>query len=115
MQGQATVNVIVSLEQLIGKYWEEEKSSHGLHWSREAYDKVPRDLIWWVLFNMSVPRGYTDIIRDVQGRVMSVRTTRGEIAEFPMIIGLHQGFSLKPLSLYIDYDELTTHIQEEEP
>lgn len=30
-----------------------------------AYDRVPRDLIWWVLDKMSVPRGHIYIIKGV--------------------------------------------------
>ena len=58
----------------------------------KAYYKVPRDLIWCVLNKRNVPRGYIEIINDMyQGAVTSVRTTCGEVGEFPVIIGLHQG------------------------
>ena len=29
----------------------------------KVYDKVPRDLMWWVLSKMNVPRGYIEIIK----------------------------------------------------
>ena len=31
----------------------------------KAYDKVPRDLIWWVLNKRDVPRSYIEIIKDM--------------------------------------------------
>ena len=55
-----------------------------------AYDRVPRDLIWWVLDKISVPRGHIYIIKGV----MSVRTTYGETCEFLVTTGLHQGLAL---------------------
>ena len=58
----------------------------------KTYDKVLRYLIWWVLNIRNVPRGYIKVIKDVyKGAVTSVRTTCGEICEFPVTIGLHQG------------------------
>ena len=48
-----------------------------------AYDKVPRDLICWILDKRSIPRGYIDIIKGMyEGVLTSVRTTCGEIGEF---------------------------------
>ena len=45
----------------------------------KAYDRVPIDLIRWVLDKRSVPRNYTSIIKDThEGVVMNVRTTCGE-------------------------------------
>ena len=29
----------------------------------KIYNKVPRDLIWWVLDKRNVPKGYIDIIK----------------------------------------------------
>lgn len=69
----------------------------------KAYGKVPTDLTWWVL-DRRVPRGYVNIIKDIyEEAIMTVRTTCGERCEYSMIIGLLQGFSFKPLPLYIDY------------
>ena len=54
----------------------------------KGYNRVPRDLIWWVLNK----RGYIEIIKDMyEGALTIVRTTFGETSEFPMTVGLHQG------------------------
>ena len=56
----------------------------------KAYDRVLRDLIWWVLNKMNVPRGYIEIIKDVhEGAVTSIRTTCEDTGEFPVTTGLH--------------------------
>ena len=55
----------------------------------KAHDRVPRDLIWWVL-NMSVQIGYIEIFKDMyEGAEKCVRTAYGGTCEFPVIIVLH--------------------------
>ena len=45
----------------------------------KTYDRVPRDLIWWVLNKRNIPRGYIEIIKDMYEEVViSVRTTYEE-------------------------------------
>ena len=95
---KSTMEAIFSLWQLMEKYQaKRKKSAYGLHRSRNAIDKVHRDLIWWVLNKMSVPRSYIEIIKyKYEEAILSVRTTCGEIGEFTVTIGLHQGFALSP-------------------
>ena len=65
-----------------------------------AYDRVPRDLNWWVLNNKNVPRCYIEIIKDMHERaVTSVRTTCRETGDFPATISLYQGSTLSPYLL----------------
>lgn len=62
---------------------------------KEAYQKIPRDLIWWILNKRNASRDYIDIIKyKYKGVITSVRITCGETCEFPMTIGLHQGSAL---------------------
>ena len=78
------MEAIFSLRQLMEKYQAKRKNLHM------AYDRVPRDLIWWVLNKRNVPRGYIEIIKDMyEGAVTSVRNTFGETGEFLMTVGLH--------------------------
>lgn len=82
----------------------------------KAYERVPGNLIWWILDKWSVPRGYIDITKAMHdGAVTSVRTAYGEMGKFPVTIGLHQGSTLSPYLFTLITDELTAHIQEEVP
>ena len=82
----------------------------------KAYNRVPRDLIWWVLNKKKVLRGYIEIIKHMyEGAVTSVRTTCGETWEFPVTIGLHWGSTLSSYPFTLIMDELTAHILEEVP
>ena len=58
---------------------------------KKAYDKVPREVKWWVLKKKGVSLKFIKLIKD--------RISGGNISEFPITIGLHQGLALKSISL----------------
>ena len=66
----------------------------------KAYDKIPRNGMWWALDKHKVPSKYVTLIKDMYNNVVtSVRTNDGNTDYFPIKIGLHQGSSFKPVSL----------------
>ena len=71
------MKAIFSLRQLMEKYQAKRKNLYMVFINLEkGYDRVPRDLIWWVLNKRNVPQGYIEIIKDMYERaVTSVRTT----------------------------------------
>ncbi|KAL6493096.1 hypothetical protein OROGR_032855 [Orobanche gracilis] len=83
---------------------------------QKAYDKVPREVLWWALAKKGVSRKYIDIIKDMyEGASTSVRTNVGRTEEFPITIGVHQGSALSPFLFAIVMDELTRGIQNDVP
>ncbi|KAL6561821.1 hypothetical protein OROMI_017422 [Orobanche minor] len=81
-----------------------------------AYDKIPREVLWWALAKKGVSRKYIDIIKDMyEGASTSVRTNVGRTEEFPITIGVHQGSALSPFLFAIVMDELTRGIQNDVP
>ena len=82
----------------------------------KAYDRVPRELIWWILGQKNVPQCYFDIIKDMyEGAVTSVRSVGGISKEFSVTVGLHQGSALSPYLFTLVMDELTRELQNEVP
>ena len=63
-----------------------------------AYDRVPRELIWYSLRRKVVPEAYINKIRDMYaGCKTSVMTSVGRTKEIEIEVGLHQGSALSPL------------------
>ena len=66
----------------------------------KAYDRVPRDILWRCLKERGMPVKYTRVIRDMyEGVRTGVRTVIGDMEDFPIDIGLHQGSALSPFLL----------------
>ena len=54
------------LAQLMEKYRAKRKNLHMVFIDLgKAYDRVPRDLIWWVINKKNAQSGYIEIIEDI--------------------------------------------------
>jgi hypothetical protein len=101
----------------MGSYREEKKGLHMVFIELEkAYDKVPRDIMWWSLEKHKVPTKYITLIKDMYKDAMTcVRTCDGDTSDFPIKIGLHQGSALSPYLFTLVMDEVTRDIQGDIP
>jgi hypothetical protein len=81
------------------RYREQKKDLHMVFIDLEkAYDKVPRNVMWWALEKHKVLTKYVTLIKDIDRDVVTfVRTCDGDTNDFPIKIGLHQGVSFEPL------------------
>ena len=69
--------------------------------SEKAYDKVPREVIWWVLGKKEVTKRYIELVKDMYDRAITiVKTTIEETSEFLITVGLHQGSALVHIFLH---------------
>ena len=65
----------------------------------KAYDRVPRDIIWWALRKKNVGEKFIKVIQDMyDGCTTSVRTLIGSTESFEVKVGLHQGSTQTALS-----------------
>ena len=92
---------------------EQKKDLHMVFIDLEkAYDKVPRNVMWWALEKHKVPTKYITLIKDMYKDVMTfVRTCAGDTTDFSINIGLHQGSALSPYLFSLVMDEVTRDIQ----
>ncbi|CAO2183052.1 unnamed protein product [Urochloa humidicola] len=93
MPGRSTMEAIFLIRQLMERYREQKKDLHMVFIDLEkAYDKVPRNVMWWALEKHKVPTKYITLIKDMYKDAMTfVRTCDGDTSDFPIQIGLHQG------------------------
>jgi hypothetical protein len=78
----------------------------------KAYDKVPRNIMWWALQKHKVSSKYITLIKDIYDNIVtSVQTSDGDTNDFPINIGLHQGSALSPYLFALVMDEVTGDIQ----
>jgi hypothetical protein len=63
----------------------------------KAYDKIPKNLMWWALDKHKVSTKYVTLIKDIHDKVVtSVRTADVDTNVFPINIRLHQSSALSP-------------------
>ncbi len=90
-----TTEPVFALRQLQEKRREKNTDLHMLCVDLEnAFDRIPRDLIWWCLKKKGVPEEYVNIVQDMyRSSKTQVVTQKGETEYFPIEVGLHQGSS----------------------
>jgi hypothetical protein len=78
----------------------------------KAYNKVPRNIMWWALQKHKISTKYITLIKDMYDNVVtSVRTSDGDTNDFPINIELHQGSALSPYLFALVINEVTRDIQ----
>ena len=79
----------------------------------KVYDRVFRDLLWWVLEKKGASTNYIDVMYN--NVVFGVRTIKSVSSEFSISIGLHQGSTLSPYLFILIINELTSHLHDRTP
>jgi hypothetical protein len=78
MLGRSTMEAIFLLRQLMERFREQKKDLHMVFIDLEkAYDKVPRNVMWWVLEKHKVPTKYITLIKDMYKDVVRCVRTCG--------------------------------------
>ena len=87
---------VFAFKSLQEKYKEKQKDLHMIFVDLEkAYDRVPRDLIWWAMRKRAIPEGYVKVTQDMyRGTKTRVKTRCGRTEYFEVKVGLHQGSAL---------------------
>jgi hypothetical protein len=72
MPGRSTMEAIFLIRQVMERYKEQKKDLHMVFIDLEkAYDKIPRNLMWWALDKHKVPTKYVTLIKDMYDKVVT--------------------------------------------
>ncbi|KAK3513076.1 hypothetical protein QTP70_000955 [Hemibagrus guttatus] len=82
----------------------------------KAYDRVPREELWYCMRKSGVAEKYVRVVQDMYERSRTVvRCAVGQTEEFKVEVGLHQGSALSPFLFAIVMDQLSEEVREESP
>ena len=78
----------------------------------KAFDRVPRDVLWWALRSAGVDEWLVSVIKAMYcGASTSVKLQGCESSEFEVKVGVHQGSVLSPLLFIIVLEELSKNFK----
>ena len=91
-RGMSTTEPIFALRILQKKYQERKKDNNVVFVDLEkAYDRVPRDLIWWAHIKKNIPDAHITIIQYMYKATKTRVNTLYELTQhFNIVVGLHQ-------------------------
>ena len=111
MAGRSTTDATFALKMTMEKHQEKQKGLHLVFIDLERpYDRVPRQEFWRCMHNKG-GAGHVPS-QDIK---TCVRSSIGNMDDFTVKVGLHQGSALSPYLFYLIIDMLTKEVKEEPP
>jgi len=107
--GRGATDAIFIVRQIQEKYLAKSKELWIAFVDLEkAFDRVPRDVVWWALRKVGVEEWLINVIRAMYtGTTTAVRVKGGVSEEFEVKVGVHQGSVLSPLLFTIVLEALS--------
>ena len=109
MPGRGTIDAIFTFQQIQEKHQEKRVELFTTFVDLEkAYDRVPRDLVYWSLRKRKVPEKLVRLVKATYKKAATVvRTAHGKTGQFEIEVGLHQGSGLSPFLFTIVLDTIS--------
>jgi hypothetical protein len=114
MAGKSTTEAIFVVRQMQEKYLAKKKDLWMAFVDLEkAFDRVPRDVVWWALRALGVDEWIVLVIKAMYEEAMtSVKLNGRESKGFGVRVGVHQGSVLSPLLFIIVLEALSKEFRE---
>ena len=99
MPRRGATDAIFIVRQMQEKYYAANKRLYFAFVDLEkAFDRVPRDVIWWAMRKLKINEGLVRLVQSMYRNVRSrVRVGESYSEEFEVKVGVHQGSVLSPL------------------
>ena len=118
MKGKSIISAIFMVRQIQEKYLEKNRCLYQAFIDlmlEKAYDRVPREVIYWSLHKKLVPEKLIQVVKAMyKGACIMVRIC-GVSEEFDIKVGLHQGSVLSPFLFTIVIDVLSKDVRKGAP
>ena len=117
MPGKSTTDALFALRVLMEKYREGQKELHCVFVDLEkAYDKVPREEVWYCMRKSGLAEKYVRIVQDMyDDSTTAVGCAVGVTEGFEVKVGLRRGSALSPCLFAMMMDGMTGEIRGEAP
>jgi hypothetical protein len=109
MAGRGTTDAIFIVRQLQEKFLAKKKDLWMAFVDLEkAFDRVPREVLWWALRELGVDEGLVTVIQAMYADTLTMVRLGGRVSQgFGVKVGVHQGSVLSPLLFIIVMEALS--------
>ncbi|KAK3517204.1 hypothetical protein QTP70_001065, partial [Hemibagrus guttatus] len=120
LEGQMVVDFAKRMDMAVVNTYFQKREEHRVTYKsgvlEKAYDRVPREELWYCIRKSGVAEKYVRVVQDMYERSRTVvRCAVGQTEEFNVEVGLHQGSALSPFLFAIVMDQLSEEVRQESP
>ncbi|KAK3513371.1 hypothetical protein QTP70_012337 [Hemibagrus guttatus] len=120
LEGQMVVDFAKRMDMGVVNTYFQKREEHRVTYKsgdlEKAYDRVPREELWYCMRKSGVAEKYVRVVQDMYERSRTVvRCAVGQTEEFKVEVGLHQGSALGPFLFAIVMDQLSEEVRQESP
>ncbi|KAK3566480.1 hypothetical protein QTP86_034056, partial [Hemibagrus guttatus] len=120
LEGQMVVDFAMRMDMAVVNTYFQKREEHRVTYKsgdlEKAYDRVPREELWYCMRKSGVAEKYVRVVQDMYERSRTVvKCAVGQTEEFKVEVGLHQGSALSPFLFVIVMDQLSEEVRQESP
>ncbi|KAK3552129.1 hypothetical protein QTP86_001507 [Hemibagrus guttatus] len=120
LEGQMVVDFAKRIDMAVVNTYFQKREEHRVTYKsgdlEKAYDRVPREELWYCMRKSGVAEKYVRVVQDMYERSRTVvRCAVGQTEEFNVKVGLHQGSALRPFLFAKVMDQLSEEVRQESP
>ncbi|KAK3533076.1 hypothetical protein QTP70_006575 [Hemibagrus guttatus] len=120
LEGQMVVDFAKRMDMAVVNTYFQKREEHRVTYKsgdlEKAYDRVPREELWYCMRKSGVAEKYVRVVQNMyESSRTVVRCAVGQTEEFNVEVGLHQGSVLSPFLFAIVMDQLSEEVRQESP